>query len=64
MVSKVGKLMLEIGADLVPHVRDVPSDYLAKLAKDPDVVDWLIGWSDVRRPSTFWCLSNAIESTS
>jgi hypothetical protein len=50
LVTKVSRVILEIGADLVPPVANVKGDYLAELSKDPDVVDWLISCSD--KPST------------
>lgn len=46
----MSRAVLEIGADLVPPVPSVSGEYLEGLAKDPDVVDWLISCSD--RPST------------
>ena len=44
------RLVVEVGADLVPPVELVPQGFLAGLAKDPLVIDWLIGVSD--KPGT------------
>ncbi|HMK84143.1 MAG TPA: hypothetical protein VK503_10535, partial [Candidatus Bathyarchaeia archaeon] len=46
MVTGVSRAVLEIGAELVTSVPNVSSEYLAGLAKDPDVVDSLIICSD------------------
>jgi hypothetical protein len=43
-------LVVEVGADLVPPIELVSHGFLAGLAKDPLVVDWLIGVSE--KPGT------------
>ncbi len=44
------RLVVEVGAELVPPVPHVDHAFLANLAKDPVVIDWLIGVSE--KPST------------
>lgn len=43
------RLVVEVGADLVPPVPHVDPASLGELAKEPVVIDWLIGVSEKPR---------------